>query len=290
MKNIALFIFVIVGLMTSCDPICDEKDPGGSITAEQLKNYCTVTVDQENGVNINHIKVSTTAPCNVVWNNGVENKLVPTTDFTMLITGEQTVTCTAMNGDGSIVKAEFTVNIQEISKNYPVKEQWGLLCGTGTKTWKWDDSTGQCWGNCGYLSGTGTSMISGNSWWGAKASEITDQITKYKYSLDDCNNGNATMTLSLNGAKITKTSGGTGTFSFDMSSTTMDAGGDGLWGIGKFTTTGDGILFPVQINTGTVVSTLDIAALDKDHFVLTYAASGTGSWGEATFWRFKPAE
>lgn len=166
MKKIAILLFVALGMLTACDPVCDDKDPGGSITADQLKSMCTVTVDQLNGKNINYVHVSTTAPANVVWSNGAVKSTYPTTAMTMLVTGEQTITCTAMNGDGSTVVAEFPVKIDEIDAvNHPVSKYWEYLCGTGSKVWEWDNSiNGRCWGNCGYTGVNAGGLLTGNDW------------------------------------------------------------------------------------------------------------------------------
>jgi hypothetical protein len=50
-------------------------------------------------------------------------------------------------------------------------------------------------------------------------------------------------------------------------------------------------LFPFQINSGGKKPTeFEIMQLDTEHLQLIYAAPGTGSWGEATWWAFKAKE
>lgn len=301
MKQIFLSILAILAIFTSCDPVEESISAGGSITAEELKNSCKVTVATENGKNVNSVHVTTDAPCTIVWSNGTVNKSMPTADFTMLVTGEQTITCTAMNGDGSIVTAEFPVNIEELSANYPVSKYWGHLCGTGEKTWTWDSSiNGHCWGNGGYSGVNG--LLTGGDWWGIDESGLAEQVTSYNYNLQDV--AGATMTFSLKGSALTKSSGGVGTFAFDETNT-VNLGGYGDIGatMGRFTTTGGGILFPILINSNdpskpfynTRVSSFDISYIDDDHLILchpNYPASNpeNASWMEGTFWRFKPAK
>ena len=100
------------------------------------------------------------------------------------------------------------------------------------------------------------------------------------------------MTFTKDG-DIKKSSGGTGTFSYDINNTN-DIGGWGLKTWGRFTTTGDGVLFPVRINAGTTTNEFDIVYIDDDYFVLAYPNDGAnvsigneGSWAEGTFWRFQ---
>ena len=57
------------------------------------------------------------------------------------------------------------------------------------------------------------------------------------------------------------------------------------------TTDAGSILWPFQINGGGAKPTeFEIIELDSEHLKLIYAAPGTGSWGEATWWAFKAKE
>ena len=115
MKKSIFCLVAAVGLLTACDPVQSEKDfDQATLTAEQLKNSCTVTVEQENGVNINRVHVKSTAPISTYWTNNIVNINSASGDFTMLVTGEQEITCYAVNSDGSIVSTIFPVNIQAI--------------------------------------------------------------------------------------------------------------------------------------------------------------------------------
>lgn len=295
MKKISIMALVLGSVVfTSCNPAQEDtykNDNQATITAEQLKNCSSVTVEQENGQNVNYIFVKSTAAAPIQWNNGVETSANPAGEFLMLVTGQQTVTVSAMNPDGSVVKAEFPVNIEKLSDRHPVDPHWGMLCGTMTKDWVWDDSQGACWGNCGNYSGTDGNI---GTWWGVPSGDIAGQVDNYGYHLNDT--GDATMTFSLAGTQITKSTGGKGMFSFDFTPAGYvdnngvkgeDADPTNLWAIGQLKATGDGILFPVQINTGTVVTQFNVNYMDEDRMVLTYASDGTGGWGEATYWRFR---
>ena len=61
--------------------------------------------------------------------------------------------------------------------------------------------------------------------------------------------------------------------------------------IGKIYSSEVAILFPYMINgNGYKPTEFDIMLLNDKNLVLTYAASGTAQWGEATFWAFKAKE
>lgn len=172
----------------------------------------------------------------------------------------------------------------------------GVLSGDYTSaTWTWDDESGVCWGNNGYSGFVygGVSSLTGQ-WWGISSTDLAEQVESYGYGFADVNG--ATMTFNADGT-FTKSTGGTGTFSFDGKNT-VDLGGydEGkTWG--RFTTTGDGILFPVSINKGVVKNEFDVVYFDDDHLVLAHPnypkgskaddGSDAASWMECTMWRFK---
>lgn len=168
----------------------------------------------------------------------------------------------------------------------------GCLTDNEEATWEWYDGD-QCWGNGGYggLATGGLGSLTGNSWWGVPASGLAEQIANYGYGQAD--GEGATMIFTKDGL-IKKSSGGSGAFTYDVNNK-RDIGGWGeapTWG--RFTTTGDGILFPVRINAGTTTNEFDIVYVDDNYFVLAYpnddantAKGNQGSWAEGTFWRFQ---
>lgn len=172
----------------------------------------------------------------------------------------------------------------------------GCLTDNSEATWEWDNDNGQCWGNGGYGGFVygGAGSVSGNTWWGVPSSGLAEQITNYGYGFDD--GEGQTMTFTSDGI-IKKSSGGSGGFSYDIS-ITDDLGGykEGKT-LGRFYTTGDGILFPQRINAKdhsdlpAVINEFDIVYISDDNFVLaapSYFKSSEGqSWQEGTFWRFK---
>ena len=98
------------------------------------------------------------------------------------------------------------------------------------------------------------------------------------------------MTFTSEGM-IRKSSGGNGGFSYDISQTGDIGGYNEGKTLGRFYTTGDGIMFPVRINAGTTTNEFDIVHISDNNFVLAYpnklASEGGASWEEGIFWRFK---
>lgn len=173
----------------------------------------------------------------------------------------------------------------------------GCLTGNDSKTWEWDNDNGQCWGNAGYGSFVygGSASVSGNTWWGITSDGIAEQVSSYGYGFDD--GEGQTMTFTADGL-LTKTSGGSGSFSVDATKTTDLGGYNEGTTMGRLTTTGDGILFAQRINAqssypnlSSTISEFDIAYISDDHLILitpcNYLSDGHASWEEGTFWRFK---
>lgn len=172
----------------------------------------------------------------------------------------------------------------------------GMLCDNDEATWEWDDDNGACWGNAGYGDFVygGYASISGGYWWGVTSDGIAEQVADYGYGFDD--GEGATMTFTSDGV-LTKSSGGSGGYSYDYTVTTDLGGFDEGTTMGRLTTTGDGILFAQRINAGdhsdlsSTISEFDIAYISDNNLILaapsSFSNSGGASWEECTFWRFK---
>lgn len=135
MKKIYL-IFALLGmaLFTACDPV--EEDYSNNIqqmTAEQLD--VTVTVEQQNGKNVNKVKVVAENPLPIQISNGVNTVYSSSAELLLFGKGESLITVSAMNPDGSLITREFKVNVDEMY--YEVDPTYNLLFGSGEKIWKW---------------------------------------------------------------------------------------------------------------------------------------------------------
>jgi hypothetical protein len=275
-KTIVYFLFLIAGIFTACDPIEDRDTMTGTLTADELDVSATpIVVD---GMNTNKIILENHSSVLSWWNYGLGSSQNATDTVNLVVVGTATITFTGLNGDGSEVTKELTVDVDTLY--YEVDPQWGYLCGEGEKTWTWDTSVNSCFGNGGYL---------GNSspgWWALSVAEIDEQAAG--------EGEGATMVFSTNGATLTKyltdDTSESGTFDFDMTETTYDDSGS-LWATGILNTTGVTVLCGISINeSGIDVNEYDILELNDETLTLSYHADGTGSWGEAWFWMFAPAE
>ena len=172
------------------------------------------------------------------------------------------------------------------------------LTNFDTKNWTWDTDfreDGAVWGNAGYAAGEDwTSGI----WWGAKPEDLTGQLQHSDTGVATGEeSADAYMTFNWKTGKVTSYAAGgaeirSGNFSVtwlggEPSQPSVD-GSQAKWAYGTLTTDPGSILFPFQINSGGNKPTdFEIMQLDADHFKLVYAAPGTGSWSEATWWAFK---
>ena len=180
----------------------------------------------------------------------------------------------------------------------------GSLTNYGEKSWTWDTSfrsDGGAWGNLGYAPGDGESFVNdGNGiWWGCPPNDLTGQL---QHSDTNAATGEedaaAFMTFNYDKGTVT-TFAGNGTQirsgKFELQDWGKGArtiasvdGSQSAWALGKLHTDAGSILFPFKINGGGEKPTdFEVMQLDGNHMKLIYAAPGTGSWGEATWWAFK---
>ena len=196
--------------------------------------------------------------------------------------------------NGNTIKGSKTVNVYVPQELEPAV-RWLASDAHGSKTWYWDTEfrAGPVWGNVGYAAGDDwTSGI----WWGATPEELTGQLQHSDTGVATGEeNSNATMVIYDDGNIACFDAGGNqirkGKYTVDgwtgeRNHASID-GSQAAWSYGKLNTSEGAILFPFQINGGgTKPTNFEIIQLDANHLKLIYAAAGTGSWGEATWWAF----
>ncbi len=271
----SLFILAIIALI-ACDPLEDRDSIGGGISAEELDVSATPVI--VNGKNSNKVILKNSSPVLSSWNYGVGTTQRQSDTVLLVLTGTTTITFTGLNPDGSEITKSLDVAVDELTFDVPA--QWGYLCGSGEKTWVWDDEASSCFGNGGYLGNTSP------GWWALTVDGIDEQAAG--------EGEGASMVFSTSGATLTKhlTDGTTqqGTFSFDMTATTLDGDGN-VWAEGMLTTKGVTVLCGISINEGGIdVNDYDILSLDDSNMTLSYHADGATAWGEAWFWVFRVAD
>ena len=180
-------------------------------------------------------------------------------------------------------------------KNYSDAE--AALSAYSQRAWTYYPIDDACWGNAGYIAVPGQANVAAGEvpgkWWGCVPEDLeTSQIahsggTAYGYGSSDAymvfdyDLGNLT-TYDASGAQITS-SGYEVSYDFSVDAYT-DAGEPAG-------TLKGSILYPFAINTGgTKVEDFEILYIDGQSMILVNNANGNGqwSWGECTWWRFKP--
>lgn len=292
---------------SACDPVEDDySDNISVVSADQIN--ATVQVVKENGKNVNGVVVDVVAKNPVQISNGVNTVYSSHAELTLFGTGENSVYVTEMNPDRSSVTKEFKVTVDEMSDNFPVLPQYGLLTNGSQKKWKWASAANtnppdpvfgtRCWGNWGWAVPNKLNTGEAGIWWGVDSpSDLKDQLNHSSVGkATGEEDPDAYMIFSLNGTKI-ETYAADGTLirsgKFDLS----------RWGKpnisyeGLLVTTAESILFPWQINKGGYAPTdFDVLRLTEEEMVLcvcdasAYNSATNSVDGEGTFWRFVAAE
>ena len=292
MKKYILLSLVAGAMMfASCDPK-EDNTTSQIVVLTPDKINAEVTVLQKDGKNINKATVCNHTPLPIKISNGVVTVNGAYAEFTLFLLGENTITVTALNPDGTEITKEWKVNVEVM--DVPVPPEYATLTGGFEKTWTWDtELNGGAWGNFGYRGDTGENFAQNGSgtWWSCAPADLSGQMNHSSSGNptgeeDD----NAYMVWSLAGTRIqTFTPEGKlvrqGTFSLDNYGTKIDD-----WSIGTLTTTAESILFPWQINSGGYAPTdFQVIMLNENKMVLTFIKDpeNAGGWSEATFWRFK---
>jgi hypothetical protein len=297
-----LSAFILVTLFTACDPIVDSIGVSNVVTsADQITS--TITPVMYKTYKTNKVKVHCTSPVLCQWSGGPTTYISNDTTVLLFGKGAQSIKLIALAADGTQLTKTYSVTVD--SMYYPVPKEWGLFCGTGSKTWVWatdvtstyfpGSAAGKCYGNGGYLGnnapGWWTNGLTDLQGWGVADDEMTFDM-----------NGAANFTLVTGNTQIDAKGvkkglqAGTykGIFSFDMTKTTVAAGTTSAtagspWAIGQLTLVGATISLGYQPNLAgyPAIYTYDILYLDNNVMVLEIPEPGSAAWGTAWYWVFK---
>ena len=303
MKKIFYIAFTLIFavMFASCDPLVDVKSVGEVVTSADQINT-TITPVMFKTYKTNKVKVHCTSPVLCQWSGGPTTYISNDTTILLFGKGAQTVKLTAMAADGTQLTKTYSVTVD--SMYYPVPKEWGLLCGTGYKTWVWATdvtgtyypgaAAGKCYGNGGYLENNAP------GWWTNGLSDLQPLgVADDEMTFDM--NGAANFTLVTGNTQIDAKGvkkglqAGTykGIFSFDMSKTKATGGtsatGTKTYAIGQLTITGATVSLGYQPNGSgyPAIYTYDILYLNDDVMVLEIPEPGSGDWGTAWFWVLK---
>lgn len=323
MKKTILFMVAAIGLLTSCDPSKDSFSiPGNSsLTGDQLAsgfsveqfadeeyttpaadgNYFTYTTSPSRVVTIYQLDEEGNQNVLAAGKANGKFKIVPKRGNPTT----QTYYIETMDMNGNTITGSKTAEVYVPQELEPVV-RWLASDAHGSKTWKWDTESypdqwfaGAIWGNLGYAPGDGESFVNdGNGiWWGAKPEELTGQLQHSDTGVATGEeSADAKMVIFDDGNIVCYDAGGNqirkGKYTVEgwtgeRKFASID-GSQSSWSYGTLNTTEGAILFPFQINAGGAKPTsFEIMQLDANHLKLIYAAPGTGSWSEATWWAFK---
>ena len=309
---------VALGILTSCDPIKEEKDFNvTNIAASELLNgaefaqyadeACTTPAADGNYIKFNIPSVSSITAYTLQADG---SEFVISRGKAGGVMGlfprrgsdpNQTVYFRYTNQDGQDIVASKDFNVF-VSGELDPAVRFLASNDYGEKTWKWDPSiTGAVWGNMGYCGGAGADVgLAGNGqWWGVTSTEeFNGQL---QHTEDGTNHGdgdlNAYMVFSEDGLiKCFDADGNVireGTFAVSN----YNPNDPTAWKVGDLVTSAGAILWPYQINwwdTGhdqnPFPTTFEIVYLTADKMTLVYPDGGDfgalGGWGEASFWHF----
>ena len=284
MKNRLGLLVVIVAAMAfvSCEPVENRQEMKGMVTEADVRQQVTVTTEMTpDGKRSNYLifkagslKASLMYEYELGIYNGNEGRV-----NSCIVPGDYSVFVTALSPGGTKVgPVEFNVNVEVC---LDVAPEWELFCGTGSKTWTWDeDADPDCYGMGNVFDDT-------PDWWTPAKGGDYDELEWH----------GATMTFSAKGATLTKTktdgSAERGTFSFDMSKSHPNYSRS----IGQLTTKGITVLNGISYRDASPVYLYEILTLTEDELVLgivdvedeNWDCDSEG-WGQATLWLFKAIE
>jgi len=215
-KKLIYSVFGLALLIVACDPVEDRDTLSGALTADQVQISATPQV--VDGKNSNYIELNSDGVGVLSsWDYGSGVTVSTKATVQVVLKGENEITFTGRNHDGTTFEKVLTVQVDTLIN---VPAEWGYLCGTGEKTWVWDDTqpNEEVWGNGGYKGNVSP------GWWKVALNDIDGQA--------EGEGKGAEMIFAISGSKMTmnKTDGTsqTGSFSFDMTDQTLDDNG-GVW-------------------------------------------------------------
>ena len=162
MKKLFLLLAVACGLV-ACDPISEDITNDGHITADELKSQSSVTVSG------NEVTCNTSAPVNAKWSIGGKDYLGNYAWKKMKL-GPSVVTLTGLCADGTVLTAEYPINIETITnplEKYYIYQGEPLVLNAG------DAAAGRFSDN----EGKGLPYLSDDVYWGFKTL-ILDVVTE----------------------------------------------------------------------------------------------------------------
>lgn len=269
-KRILYLIAGVVLLIGSCAPIEDREEAGPIVPASDFKY--TITQDAANDY-ILYLE-NTTPGVFFSWDYAWGSSLRQKDTVRMLVPGSYTIKITGTTA-GGIVFDEYPVTVTKSDPTAFQEPEWSLLTNMAAgKTWVWDTDKPFPWGNGGYKGCTEP------CWWKVSPAELAERGVGSDEMTFDLNGG---RNLTLVAAKVPSAGTIKGTFNLDMTSKITG------WSVGKLTTANVVVINGINVNSGNAqFMDYNILKLTANELQLAAANAGTGDWGEAFFYLFKP--
>lgn len=269
------FLYSLLGIMMlalACDPIEDRDELGPLGKPSDYKFSITQTPGKDYEVTLKNNSPEVLFSWNYAW--GVTRRQEAT--VRMLVPGDYVIKITATT-PGGLVFIEHPITVTDADPDAFQEPEWQYLTNFAEgKTWVFDTSLPGAFGNGGFKGCVSP------CWWVVDAAGLEGQHVRHDEITFDLNGG---RNLTLNAEMypwpgITK-----GTFDLDFDDVI-----DG-WSKGKLLTDNVAIPLGQDINQGRkVFYEYYIMKLTEQELHLSASQPGTGDWGEAWFWMFRPKE
>ncbi len=269
-KNIQYALLGIVLATVACNPI-ENRDELGAVVPKEKFKY-TITQDAANDY-IVHLK-NETPEVLFMWDYAWGTTLDQEATVKMSVPGTYKIKITATTA-GGLVFDEKEIKVTKKDPDAFKEPEWEILTNmTAGKTWVWDTRKSAPWGNGGYKGCTAP------CWWAVSAADLAGRGVLNDEMTFDLNGG---RNLTLKAEEVPSPGITKGTFNIDMTSKIEG------WSVGKLTTTNVTVINGINVNNNNAKFTeYNILKLTQDELALAAANAGTGDWGEAWFWLFKP--
>lgn len=237
---------------------------GNTFDASKVKVVQEMTNDGKKG---NRIYVYNTNPTLSDWTFGTAKSNKNVASLFVSNTGTYPLSLKYTKADGTTGTLDlgtYTVEAFSYIPDYLIN----LFGESGVKTWVWDDKADPLWGN-GSFPGDKKP-----SWWGVNLSGIDAQAESRPGGVAE-NGKDASFTFNLGNMTMTKNTGTTGTFSFDMDDIYKEN-----WNVGSMKFKNVNIPMGFKINDGNAVpDKFYIVNLDATHLVFCCMSnSGWEGW------------
>ncbi|MBW6501626.1 MAG: hypothetical protein K0B05_09560 [Bacteroidales bacterium] len=269
-RKLLIYIVGIMLLTGACVPIEERDTLGAKMPASEFVYSITQNAADDYILYLDNRTPGVLFSWDYAWGSSLRQK----DTVRMLVPGTYTVKITATTA-GGIVFDEFPVTVTKSDPNAFQEPEWDMLTNMAAgKTWVWDTGQSAPWGNGGFKG------CNAPCWWAVSYNDLVGRGVGSDEMTFDLNGG---RNLTLTAASVPAAGTTKGAFNLDMSSTIPG------WSVGKITTTNVCIINGINVNDGNAQFTdYYLLKLSDDELHLAAAQPGTGDWGEAWFWLFKP--